>query len=111
MVENAINHGIDKGVGNGSIRLRAAINGTTLIITVEDDGIGIDQEGLEQLRERLKTSKELGGQSGNGLLNVHRRILLHYGEGYGITLESMPYQGLKVSMTIPVQRLVEPPTI
>ncbi|MCM3632080.1 cache domain-containing sensor histidine kinase [Paenibacillus camelliae] len=111
LVENAINHGIDKGVGNGSICLRAAIHRNTLTIIVEDDGIGIDQESLEQLRKRLKTSKELGGQSGNGLLNVHRRILLHYGEGYGITLESMPYQGLKVNMTLPVQRFVEPPTI
>jgi len=107
IVENAINHGIDKGVGSGNIRLSAAANGSTLTIVVEDDGIGLGKEELDALRERLLRSKELGGQSGNGLLNVHRRIVLHYGEAYGLTLDSMPYQGLKVSVTLPVQRHIE----
>jgi len=107
LVENAINHGIDKGVGSGNIRLSAAANGSTLTIVVEDDGIGLGKEELDALRERLLYSKELGGQSGNGLLNVHRRIVLHYGEAYGLILDSMPYQGLKVSVTLPVQRQIE----
>lgn len=106
IVENAINHGIDKGIGTGHIQLSAAIHEHTLTITVEDDGIGLAKEELDRLRERMQHSKELGGQSGNGLLNVHRRIVLHYGETYGLTMESMPYQGLKVMITLPAQRVL-----
>ncbi|PAD75825.1 two-component sensor histidine kinase [Paenibacillus campinasensis] len=107
IVENAINHGIDKGIGSGRIELRAVVDANTLTIIVEDDGIGLTKEELDSLRERMLHSKELGGQSGNGLLNVHRRIVLHYGEAYGLTLESMPYQGVKVSMILPAQRHTE----
>lgn len=102
IVENAINHGIDKGVGSGKITLSYKIEDALLRIVIEDDGIGMTQEQLGAIRRRLMFTKDLGGKSGNGLLNVHRRIVLHYGESYGLMLESMPYQGLKVVMTLPV---------
>jgi len=101
IVENAINHGIDQGVGNGQITLTCKIEENVLRIVIEDDGIGMTEEQLADIRRRLLHSKDLGGSSGNGLLNVHRRIVLHYGESYGLMLESMPYQGLKVTMTFP----------
>lgn len=101
IVENAINHGIDKGVGEGRITVTGKETEGLLTIIVEDDGIGLGTEELDELRERLRYSKDLGGKTGNGLLNVHRRLWLHYGEPYGLTLESMPYQGLRVIMTLP----------
>ncbi|MFS0728172.1 cache domain-containing sensor histidine kinase [Paenibacillus sp. 1P07SE] len=101
LVENAINHGIDKGIGEGRIRVCCSEVEGVLTIVVEDDGIGIGAAELELLRERLYHSKSLGDRSGNGLLNVHRRIELHYGKPYGLTLESMPYQGLRVTLTLP----------
>ncbi|MFD0673010.1 histidine kinase [Cohnella sp. GCM10027633] len=103
VVENAINHGLDKGIGTGLIRLSGAVADGVLKIVVEDDGIGLTNDELEQLRSKLLHSKDLGGRSGNGLLNVHRRIVLNFGEGYGIALESMPYQGLKVTLSLPAQ--------
>ncbi|MCI3926248.1 sensor histidine kinase [Paenibacillus sp. TRM 82003] len=104
VVENAINHGIDKGVGAGRIRVSGREANGVLTVTVEDDGIGLDTKELEELRERLAYSKDLGGKSGNGLLNVHRRVRLHYGEPYGLTVESMPYQGLRATLTLPAMR-------
>jgi len=59
---------------------------------------------LEALRRRLATSRELGGKSGNGLLNVHRRIVLYFGEPYGLQLESEPNRGFKVILTMPAKR-------
>jgi two-component system sensor histidine kinase YesM len=103
-VENAINHGLDRGVGSGLIRLTGSEKAGVLTLAIEDDGIGMTNDELERIRSRLRQSKDLGGKSGNGLLNVHRRILLHYGEPYGLTFESMPYQGLKVTMTLPAVR-------
>ncbi|MBU5441174.1 sensor histidine kinase [Paenibacillus sp. MSJ-34] len=102
IVENAINHGLDKGVGNGCIRLSSRQDGGTLYIVVEDDGIGMTNEQLEEVRRRLRETKDVGGTTGNGLLNVHRRIVLHFGCGYGVALESMPFQGVKVTLSLPV---------
>lgn len=102
LVENAINHALDQGVGRGVITLTAGSSNQVLTITVEDDGIGMNAEALEALRLHLRNTEELGGRSGNGLLNVHRRIVLHYGEEYGLSLESMPYQGFKAVLKLPV---------
>ncbi|MEK4853277.1 sensor histidine kinase [Paenibacillus sp. FSL H7-0756] len=102
LVENAINHALDQGVGRGVISLTAGSSNQVLTITVEDDGIGMNAEALEALRQHLRNTQELGGRSGNGLLNVHRRIVLHYGEDYGLSLESMPYQGFKAVLKLPV---------
>ncbi|MEV5027554.1 cache domain-containing sensor histidine kinase [Paenibacillus sp. LPE1-1-1.1] len=101
IVENAINHGIDQGIGQGKIAISCKLDENLLRIVIEDDGIGMTEEQLGTIRRRLQHSKDLGGSSGNGLLNVHRRIVLHFGEPYGLTLESMPYQGLKVMLTLP----------
>lgn len=102
LVENAINHALDKGVGRGRISLTADSSDQVLRIAVEDDGIGMNTEALEALRLNLRNTKDLGGRSGNGLLNVHRRIVLHYGDEYGLSLESMPYQGFKAVLKLPV---------
>ncbi|MFD2611736.1 cache domain-containing sensor histidine kinase [Paenibacillus gansuensis] len=105
IVENAINHGLDKGIGDGNISLSCTKHNGVLSVTVEDDGIGMTVEQLEEIRYRLDHCQDLGGTTGNGLLNVHRRIRLHYGEGYGLQLESMPYRGLKATLTLPVSYL------
>ncbi|RIX59458.1 sensor histidine kinase [Paenibacillus nanensis] len=101
IVENAINHGIDKGAGSGMIAVECERREQTLVITIEDDGIGLSDEQLQHLRKRLLFSKDTGGRSGNGLLNVHRRIVLHFGPAYGLRLESMPYRGLKAIIELP----------
>jgi two-component system sensor histidine kinase YesM len=101
IVENAINHGLDKGAGLGRIRLTCKEEDGVLRIIVEDDGIGLPNDELEELRSYLQSAVDLGGKTGNGLLNVHRRLRLHFGEPYGVTLESMPYQGMKVIISLP----------
>ncbi|MBB3111846.1 two-component system sensor histidine kinase YesM [Paenibacillus phyllosphaerae] len=102
IVENAINHGLDKGIGEGRINLACRRHQGMLAIVIEDDGIGMTSEQLSVIRQRLHHDYDLGGTSGNGLMNVHRRLRLHYGQQYGVQLESMPFQGLKVTLTMPV---------
>jgi len=109
IVENALNHGLDKGIGVGRIRVGGGAADGVLRLTLEDDGIGLASERLEELQERLRSAKDVGGATGNGLLNVHRRIRLHFGEPYGLTLESMPFQGVKVIMTLPAIRASDAP--
>ncbi|EXX88485.1 sensor with HAMP domain [Paenibacillus darwinianus] len=104
IVENAIIHGLDKGIGDGRIRLICREEEAVLSIIVEDDGIGMTETQLDEIRFRLLHDNDLGGKTGNGLLNVHRRIILHFGEPYGLRLESMPFRGLQAILTLPAFR-------
>ncbi|MNJ36578.1 Sensor histidine kinase YpdA [compost metagenome] len=105
IVENSFKHGLDKGVGKGRISLTGGIQDGLLRLSVEDDGIGLTTAQLERIRHQLAYSRDLGGETGNGLLNVHRRLVLCYGERYGLSIESMPYQGVRVTLTVPVQHI------
>lgn len=60
LVENAIKHGLEPKLEGGSVRVRAQRQGQRLLITVEDDGLGLESKansgtrvGLANLRERL----------------------------------------------------------
>ena len=63
---------------------------------MSDDGVGIEPERLVKLRADLKQS-----QGGFGLKNVDIRVKLHYGEDYGVNVESTPGKGTKVCVEIP----------
>lgn len=102
IVENALNHGIDRGIGYGAIDLICRRDDNKLVVTVSDDGTGILEEELSRLQWKLNHSKDIGGSFGNGLLNVHRRIVLHYGEAYGLSLQNIEPSGLKVTISLPI---------
>ena len=102
IVENSFKHGLDKGVGKGHISIVARIENGMLKIIVEDDGIGLTKAQLQMIRHRLAFSNELGRETGNGLLNVSRRLSLYYGDYGRLAVESMPYQGVRVTLNIPV---------
>ncbi len=94
LVENAVRHGLEAKTGPGTITVIAQDAGTECIITIEDDGVGVDPE---QIRRALA-----GGTSDSvGLGNVDERMRTVYGNEYGIAVETGPGLGTKVSMRIP----------
>ncbi len=66
---------------------------------MEDDGSGIDGERLASLRAGLEL--EDGYKEHIGLYNSHRVVRLLYGPGYGVTIESQPGSGTRVTVTMP----------
>lgn len=92
LVENAIRHGVSRKPGGGKVRLSIKRSGNGLVITVEDNGVGIPAKKLSN----LLTGKD--GNEGVGLGNIQRRMLLHY--GYGLELHSVEGQGTTVVMKI-----------
>ncbi|MDR6881325.1 sensor histidine kinase [Bacillus sp. 3255] len=108
IVENALYHGLKNKRRKGLIRIagRIADNGEMMIV-VEDDGIGMSPEKLEQTRHYL-SNKQLPEQTGNevsggfGLHNVQQRIQLYYGSNYGVSIDSVQNEGTKVSIRIPL---------
>ncbi|MDF2652847.1 MAG: sensor histidine kinase [Paenibacillus sp.] len=107
IVENALYHGLKNKRGKGLVQITARIEDTdTFVIVVEDNGKGISEERLHQLRNDLMephTPKETGNEvsGGFGLHNVHRRIRLYYGESYGVQVDSIEGEGTIVTIRIP----------
>ena len=106
LVENAIIHGLEPKVEGGHIRIWAELaKGGDFLIHVEDDGVGMSSETQKQVLSG-KLEQDFRKKSHIGVYNVHRRIQLFYGEGYGLEIRSAP--GVGTCMTIRIRALREP---
>ena len=101
VVENAIRHGIADDPENGEIHVEIEEKDRNLEITITDNGKGIPEEKLAEIREGRESKK--GGMVSIGLRNIQDRIRLIYGPEHGLTITSRPGFGTRVCMTIPVQ--------
>ncbi|MBV9441360.1 MAG: hypothetical protein JO217_01570, partial [Acidobacteriaceae bacterium] len=84
--------GLAGKVEGGNVRLRAWIDGTRLMISIQDDGIGMDQSKLASVLEE-------GG--GIGVSNVNERLRVLFGAGYRMAIESKPGAGTETLIEIP----------
>ncbi len=104
LVENALYHGIKKKRGKGHISVSAERYKDVLIFKVKDDGMGMEEARLEQVRGILDGSVVEEQQSGGfGLFNVNQRIQLHYGSEYGLKVQSTYGAGTEVWVRIPAE--------
>lgn len=93
------------GVGNmdedddGIIIVTGEKRDEDILITIEDNGMGMREEVLENIL--TDSSKVPKHGSGVGVINVHSRIRLMFGEEYGLFIESEPDEGTKVTIRIP----------
>ena len=100
LVENALYHGIKNKRGTGMITVSGRKENDYFLIQIGDNGIGIDEMRLEQVREGIK-NKVLTGKDMYGLYNVHERIRLNFGEKYGISIESVYGESTIVNICLP----------
>jgi two-component system sensor histidine kinase YesM len=102
LIENAISHGLDKAARDGEVRVRCWTDDGDLLFSVQDNGRGIAPDALAEIRRRLERGEgEPEYEGGIGLLNVSQRIRLHYGDGYGLAIESAPGRGTTVTVRMP----------
>lgn len=99
-VENAYVHGLEAKESDGVIRIRAEAR-THLWITVEDNGCGMDEAELAEVRRTLNDFDSLD-RVHIGICNVNQRIKLKYGDSYGVTVESEAGKGTIVTIKLPV---------
>lgn len=97
LVENSIHHGRKSDEEVLMIRVRVQLDGERVCFSVEDNGVGMEQDKLEKLRSQLEKFEE-----GYGLKNVHNRVRLTYGEEYGVKIESVFGKGTRVLVYIPI---------
>lgn len=99
IVENAVTHGIEVSGQPGVIRLQAELDDTQLQITIHDNGIGMDETHLNELRHRVCTPDN---KVSVGLPNVYKRIKLIYGSEASLNIFSQPGEGTRVVLRLPV---------
>ncbi|SPF54471.1 conserved hypothetical protein [Candidatus Desulfosporosinus infrequens] len=93
LVENALRHGILKKSEGCTLSLSIERRDEYVVITVQDNGIGIPSAKLPDLFLRE------GTRAGVGLKNIQRRLMLYYGQG--LEVRSIEGQGTTVIMKIP----------
>ncbi len=100
IIENAVLHGFEGLEKHGDLNICIRKEGNNIIFCVTDNGKGFDQNILPFI---LETKQEPSKQRFNsiGLSNVHRRIQLHFGKQYGLSVQSEEKKGTRVTIVIP----------
>lgn len=101
LLENACEHGMNES-GRMEIRLSASLSGEDAVLSVRDNGQGMNPETLARVRAALSAGRPESGNGSIGLCNVHQRIQLYYGAGYGLTIESGVGEGVRIDVRIKV---------
>jgi two-component system LytT family sensor kinase len=95
LVENAVRHGLARKPGGGTVTVVAQDNGTEALISVEDDGVGMDADRLADLRDAHRSGAHVG------IGNINQRMRSVYGEEYALMVETAPGAGMKVILRVP----------
>lgn len=87
IVENAIVHGLSDSDGEGKIDVRFKKENDSLLVEVEDNGVGIEEDRIQKILNEDQRSKK--GFTGLGINNVDQRIKLNHGDDFGMSIESV----------------------
>ena len=106
IIENSVFHGIEPKIGKGTIRIRIFRTQDALFINVQDDGVGMDEVTLSGIQYKLQqglayTTSQIS-RGGIALVNINQRILLNYGDRYGMTISSVQGCGCEVELILPL---------
>ena len=99
MIENAVKYGFEK---QDELRVNISCRRMDdyLVLICKDNGYGMDEETLKNIR--LLLAEEVNESSHSGLYNIHRRIQLRYGKEYGITINSTLNEGTELRVFLPI---------
>ena len=106
LVENYFAHGVDHRRTDNVISIKALKGQGFVEILVEDNGRGMPAEKLAGLQEKLaqRSFEHEASYSGErqsiGIVNVHERFVLYFGDRYQISVESAEQEGVRYRITI-----------
>ncbi|QJD84917.1 sensor histidine kinase [Cohnella herbarum] len=113
IIENALQHGIEDLYGDGEITIVVGSSDGRMILTISDNGIGMSEEELAKVRRSLTMENETSPASndgisskrsnGVGLVNVYQRLLIYYGEGLKLAIDSEEFRGTTITIEIPLR--------
>lgn len=106
LVENYFAHGVDHKRKDNVISVKVLQGEGQVIILITDNGRGMKEEQLESIQEMLANRnprseiEEKSGRQSIGIVNVHERMLLYFGDRYHIQVFSQPHHGVTYTITI-----------
>ena len=99
LIENSIYHGLSDCSSNGKIIIQGQKIGNELLLTISDNGIGIQEDMLKDLNDYINDKNNKF--KGIALRNINRRLKLHYGDKYGLEIFSVLGHGTSMVLTLP----------
>jgi two-component system sensor histidine kinase YesM len=102
LVENAVLHGLEDKSQGGKVEIITKVIEEELHVIVSDNGVGISDEKLLSINKALENTVD-DRENRIGLVNVHQRLILSFGKGSGLNIESDLNGGTNVSFVIPVR--------
>lgn len=105
IVENAILHGLVKRTAKGTMEISVWEDEDCLMISIEDDGVGMDVCQAERLTREINESDDgTDSDKSIGVRNVNQRIKLACGPQYGIQVRSELHYGSRFDIRLPLLR-------
>jgi len=117
IVENSIVHGLENKVESGRIEITGRLEEGNVVITISDDGVGMEEEKVDMLTRLfneynqqgfadpaasgLKKGKDDDMHTHIGLINADRRLRIYYGREYGLSISSSKGRGTCVRIVLP----------
>lgn len=101
LVENSIYHGLEVKKNDRKIFIEGTLGGGGVVISVADNGIGMNVEELNKLRESLYLSDD-DPRTKIGLRNINSRLKLYYGQDFGVEINSVQNEGTTILLTFPL---------
>lgn len=101
LVENAINHGLEKKLRDGYIQIYGIKERNLIKFSIFDNGVGISDEKLSSLNQSMNDNDKCTNQKSIGIINVNNRIKTYFGKDYGLKIYSIPDVGTEVDIVIP----------
>lgn len=96
LIENSIKHGLEPRLNGGTVTLRGRLQGESLLLEVEDDGVGIAPE------RAVEPGASAADGTGIGMRNVEERIQVLYGGRGEVEVTSRPGRGTRVRLLLPM---------
>ena len=101
LVENAIYHGIKVKQTGGTVRVESILEEERLLITVEDDGVGMTEEQIARIFEKKQSDAE---STKIGVYNVNERLQYYFGSEASMRYYSTPGKRTMVMLVLPIVR-------
>ncbi|QGQ95132.1 HAMP domain-containing protein [Paenibacillus psychroresistens] len=105
ILENYLIHGFRPERKDNQLTLKGIKEGEDLIVTIEDNGSGMTELKLIEIRQHLDYSNP--AKDSIGMSNVNERIKIAFGKQYGLSVTSLKNQGTVVTIVFPAKLIKE----
>lgn len=96
LVENAIVHGLEPKLEGGEVAVAASSQGAQLVVTVQDDGLGLTPDTSRPAQRRSKGS-------GTACHNIRERLLNRHGSAASLHIAAAVPHGVRATLTLPLE--------